>query len=531
MKFWIFWGLLVTFVSIRETEFQCKKWPFDNFCQNYAENQTFRQECNDTSQDDFFPQRCAMESFMCTCEDGLYDDFPSDINKVENVLEETNVETSALLCGDDYMALMYIIDGTFEGVEFHSDNNMSVTDHRNADTIVSAYLPKSLDIDEEDKIIFCILQLPNGTAQNSTYELYEQRMVGLSVANKSISGLSERVNLTMRFSLAPNKSAEPLCVFLNYSSGNWSSNGCLTLWDDDQHQVTCSCDHLTYFGVLLVLSTPSPEHQQILSYITLIGCGISLTALVFTVFLFFTHSKIRADDSRKIHINLVFALILLNLHLLPNEKVATSSLPGLCLYMALALHYSLLATFSWMALEGFHLYLLIVKVFNIHTNRYLLKISVIGWGVPAVIVSIVVSIKKEYYGLSTLNNSSLCYITDGTVKQVTVMGLFGLLFVFNTVMFSITVRHLITSRHQNNFGPMKKNRTKDMGLLLFLITLLGIAWGFIFFSFGPLVTPALYIFCILNSLQGFFIFIYFVLTLRKIKDPTTTGNKTNSLNT
>ncbi|RVE74883.1 hypothetical protein OJAV_G00026650 [Oryzias javanicus] len=281
-----------------------------------------------------------------------------------------------------------------------------------------------------------------------------------------------------------------------------------------------------------VLSTPSPKDLQRLSYITLIGCGISLTALVFTVFLFFTHSQIRTDDSKKVHINLVFALILLNLHLLPNEKAATSSSSGLCLYMALALHYSLLATFSWMALEGFHLYLLLVKVFNIYTSRYLLKISVIGWGVPAVIVSIVVSIKKEFYGLSNVNSSAVCYITDDTVKLVTTLGLFALLFLFNTVIFSITVRRLITNHHQNNFGPMKKNRMQDMGMLLFLITLLGIGWGFIFFSFGPLVTPALYIFCILNSLQGFFIFLYFVLTLRKIKTSTTkTGNKTNSLNT
>lgn len=82
----------------------------------------------------------------------------------------------------------------------------------------------------------------------------------------------------------------------------------------------------------------------------------------------------------KVHINLVIALILLNVHFLPSQVVAALSSTGACLYMALCLHYSLLATFSWMAVEGFHLYLLLVRVFNIYIRRYLLKLSVVGWG-------------------------------------------------------------------------------------------------------------------------------------------------------
>ena len=89
---------------------------------------------------------------------------------------------------------------------------------------------------------------------------------------------------------------------------------------------------------------------------------------------------IRTDVSMKVHINLAIALILLNVHFLPSHTVAELSSPGLCLYVALSLHFSLLATFSWMAVEGFHLYLLLIRVFNIYVRRYLLKISLVGWG-------------------------------------------------------------------------------------------------------------------------------------------------------
>lgn len=74
---------------------------------------------------------------------------------------------------------------------------------------------------------------------------------------------------------------EPRCVFVNFSTEGekevmtffkyslissttiitivclfdlkvYSSDGCLVLWERGQSHVTCSCDHLTFFGVLLV---------------------------------------------------------------------------------------------------------------------------------------------------------------------------------------------------------------------------------------------------------------------------------------
>ena len=33
-----------------------------------------------------------------------------------------------------------------------------------------------------------------------------------------------------------------------------------------------------------------------------------------------------------------------------------------------------------MAIEGYHLYILLVKVFNVYIRKYLLKLSLVGWG-------------------------------------------------------------------------------------------------------------------------------------------------------
>ncbi|XP_014911615.1 adhesion G-protein coupled receptor G2-like [Poecilia latipinna] len=268
----------------------------------------------------------------------------------------------------------------------------------------------------------------------------------------------------------------------------------------------------------------SAKDAEILSYITYIGCGISLFALVITVLLFTVNRKLRGDDSKKIHISLAASLILLNVHFLPSQAAAASSSTELCLYVALLLHYSLLASFTWMALEGFHLYLLLVKVFNVYVRRYLLKLSVVGWGLPAVIVSVVVIVDKNTYGrtslnLSNPNGTTVCYVTEDKVKMGTTLGLFSLMFLFNLIMFGITVKYFADSHMRKEHGwSGLKNAKPEMVTLLLLLVLLGLPWGVIFFSFGNLTTPALYAFCILNPLQGFFIFIYFVLSLKKTKD-------------
>ena len=51
-----------------------------------------------------------------------------------------------------------------------------------------------------------------------------------------------------------------------------------------------------------------------------------------------------------------------------------------CQVFGALLHWSLLGTWTWMAIEGFHLYILLVRVFNVYIRKYLLKLGLVGWG-------------------------------------------------------------------------------------------------------------------------------------------------------
>ncbi|XP_078017969.1 adhesion G-protein coupled receptor G5-like isoform X1 [Epinephelus lanceolatus] len=469
---------------------------------------------------------------------GKHCDSIEAVKALEEFLEKTEMnETKAMSVGR-LVAVLHKQKGPFRGLKLYANDDAAKSDEAVTNSKVSVRLPRELDIGSDNMVVFCMLTWPeaNGIIWGNKDVLYESRLVGLSVGGKKISGLREYVNIT--WNLTVNETQEPRCVFFNFSTKEYSSEGCETVWERGQSDVTCSCNHLTYFGVLMVSpSSLSDVDLEVLSYITLIGCSLSLFTLVITVLLFITNRKARADVSMKVHINLVIALILLNLHFLPSQAVAALSSTGLCLYMALSLHYSLLATFSWMALEGFHLYLLLVRVFNIYVRRYLLKLSAVGWGIPAIVVALVVIIDRSAYGRVPLdfdnpNSTKICYIGDTTVKTVTTVGVFGLVFLFDVIMLGVTFRHVVSLHRIKEFGKSDPGRAKrDICTLLGVTTLLGITWGLVFFSFGYLTTPGLYLFCILNSLQGLFIFLWFVMSLRKTENPSAkTSSETRSTN-
>nr|XP_054594643.1 adhesion G-protein coupled receptor G2 isoform X2 [Nothobranchius furzeri] len=469
---------------------------------------------------------CYMEDTENNLTNGTDEFKVQAFSKLQSQLENMNVTETTFVSFKNIKAILFKPTGDFSGLEINANDNEALPGSNVSNRKVSVFLPgELLGAGQNNTIVFYMILLPAAFSLADSGELYSSRLIGLSVTGKEISGLQERVNITLSTATSLNMTQKPQCVFLNTTVQAFKTDGCLTVWEPGQDYVTCSCDHLTYFGVLLVSVSEgnvSPKDQEVLSYITMIGCSISLFALVITVFIFITNRKLRADNCKKIHISLAVALILLNLHFLPSQAVAAGSSTQFCFYVAFGLHYSLLATFSWMALEGLHLYLLLVKVFNIYISRYLLKVSMVGWGVPAVIVSVVI-INRDCYGHTPLdesnpNGTAICYIINEKVKWMT-LGVFNVVFLFNVTMFWVTAKWFLCSHVNKKVGQNKHYEAKrELVTLLTLTVLLGITWGLIFFSFGTLTTPGLYVFCILNSLQGFFILIYFLLSLKKTKD-------------
>ncbi|KAM5263227.1 adhesion G-protein coupled receptor G1 isoform 2-T2 [Ctenodactylus gundi] len=348
-----------------------------------------------------------------------------------------------------------------------------------------------------------------------------EKVLGIVVQNTKVANLSEPVVLTFQHQPQP-RNVTLQCVFwmegqTPSSPGSWSSAGCETLRRETQ--TSCLCDHLTYFAVLMVSSVEvDAVHKHYLTLLSYVGCVISALACVFTIATYLCSrwdpvKRKPRDYTIKVHMNLLLAVFLLDVSFLLSEPVALTGSEGACCASAIFLHFSLLACLSWMGLEGYNLYRLVVEVFGTYVPGYLLKLSAVGWGFPVFLVTLVALVDVNNYGPIILavhrtpHNviyPSMCWIRDSLVSYVTNLGLFSLVFLFNLAMLGTMVVRILRLRPHNQNWP-------HVLTLLGLSLVLGLPWALVFFSFasGTFQLVILYLFSIITSLQGFLIFLWY----------------------
>ncbi|XP_063150408.1 adhesion G-protein coupled receptor G6 [Candoia aspera] len=354
-------------------------------------------------------------------------------------------------------------------------------------------------------------------------------VVACSVGNTTIRDLKEAVKITIKHTFKHDniqKARNTTCVFWdmnkNRGQGGWNITGCYALPESNENETVCLCNHLTHFGVLMDLpgtaSQIDPANTRVLTFITYIGCGISAIFSAATLLTYIAFEKLRRDYPSKILMNLSTALLCLNLVFLLDGWIASFDIEGLCIAIAALLHYFLLATFTWMALEAVHMYIALVKVFNTYIRRYILKFCVIGWGLPALVVIVILAsthantshiYNKVLYGKNNeQGGDDFCWIKNSIVFYVTCVGYFGIMFLMNIAMFVVVMMQICGRNGKRSNRTMREEILRNLRSVISLTFLLGMTWGFAFFAWGPLYFPFLYLFCIFNSLQGLFIFIF-----------------------
>ncbi|XP_070606842.1 adhesion G-protein coupled receptor G2 [Erythrolamprus reginae] len=354
-------------------------------------------------------------------------------------------------------------------------------------------------------------------------------VISSSIANFSVNNLKKNVTVMLQNIRPIQENFTLRCAFWDFSKnggqGNWNSEGC-AVKERTMNETICTCNHLTSFGILLDLSrkpTISPVQVLILTFITYIGCGLSAIFLSVTLVTYIAFEKIRRDYPSKILIQLCIALLLLNLIFLLDSWIALYEIQGLCIAVAAFLHYFLLVSFTWMGLEAFHMYLALVKVFNTYVRKYILKFCIIGWGLPAIVVAIVLAVSPYNYGLGSYgkfpNGSSdeFCWIKNNIVFYITVVGYFCTIFLLNISMFIVVLIQLCRIKKKKQLGTQRKTSIQDLRSIAGLTFLLGITWGFAFFAWGPVNLIFMYLFAVFNTLQGFFIFVFYCIAKENVR--------------
>uniref|UniRef100_A0A5F5PIL9 Adhesion G protein-coupled receptor G4 n=1 Tax=Equus caballus TaxID=9796 RepID=A0A5F5PIL9_HORSE len=448
-------------------------------------------------------------------------------NEILKIIERTGHKmeffgSSANLTVDRLALAVLRVEHTFEGTAFSIRSyeegigpEIYLGEVPLGRVLASIYLPKSLrekiSLSNLQTILFnffgqtSLFKIKNVTKSLTTY------VVSASLSDTSIQNLPDPVVITLQHIEGNQNYDQVHCAFWDFGSNNgrggWNSSGCKVKETNVNHTI-CQCDHLTHFGVLMDLSRSAVDavNERILVLITYIGCGISSIFLGVAVVTYIAFHKLRKDYPSKILINLCTALLMLNLVFLVNSWSSSFQKEGLCITAAVVLHYFLLVSLTWMGLEALHMYFALVQVFNVYIPNYILKFCLVGWGIPAIMVAVIVSVKRDLYG--TLSSKTpFCWIKDDSIFYISVVAYFCFIFLMNLSMFCIVFAKL-NSMKAHSQKTRQKMILHDLKGTTSLTFLLGLTWGFAFFAWGPVRIFFLYLFAIFNTLQGFLIFVF-----------------------
>ncbi|XP_060919036.1 adhesion G-protein coupled receptor G5-like [Labrus mixtus] len=439
------------------------------------------------------------------------------IKNISSVLEQmTNCRTGAIKKGEirGIITKLPPKDPTSVNIGITSTNISIVEDNIDSSAGMLLLVQVSKEATEmavkKNGSFLGFLLIPRVFQDVNSSSILNNEVVGIEMGAE-ISNLSQTIDIQFRNVDKKGKVA---------SCRSWDGKGKDPIWTEDgchlketNESITCQCSHLTFFAILL--SPPpgniSSSHLRSLTHITSVGCGLSMFFLAAAIFMHCLIRRGKASQATQILMNLFVAMFNLNLSFLINDKIANLGNFGACVAIAAFMHYTMLATLTWFFMEALHLYFTLGKLQS-EIKLYMGKLCVMGWVTPAVVVIPLLALRKYNYLVISADDGTsakMCWIPDAAVHQGVNIGYYAIVFIFTFTIFILTVRKIfpLKARTGKTTGgsSIKTNTFSILGLFL----LLGITWAFAFFSHGPLLVASYYIFTILNSFQGFFLFIYY----------------------
>ncbi|XP_065927500.1 uncharacterized protein [Magallana gigas] len=334
--------------------------------------------------------------------------------------------------------------------------------------------------------------------------------VGSSVLSLTVNGLDsqhleENIILSFQRKNVTGNSTE--CVFLwgNNSDTHsvWNTSGC-SLKNSTDSQVNCSCDHLTNFAILMSYTDGlheevSKEDIKRLKIISVFGCSLSIIGAFVTIVLYIYFWRYIKSRRSTLVINLCSALCIA--YLLFLTAVEHSENKTGCIIIAALLHYFFLAMFTTMLCLGIDLAVAVFDVFSSRSRSAIFLL--VSWGLPAVIVAITLGGSQlEGYG-----DETYCWLRHTTLFGFIVPVLCIVL--VNLIIVIFVMRRIYTSSFMMK-KSLKEKTLSGLKGVCGLLPILGLTWVFGIFSVNQDLIIFQYLFAVFNSLQGLFIFLFYV---------------------
>ncbi|XP_031823068.1 cadherin EGF LAG seven-pass G-type receptor 2 isoform X1 [Sarcophilus harrisii] len=316
--------------------------------------------------------------------------------------------------------------------------------------------------------------------------------------------------VTVQFRLLETEErSKPICVFWNHSilvsgTGGWSARGCEVVFRNESH-VSCQCNHMTSFAVLMDVSRRENGEILPLKTVTYAALGVTLAALLLT-FLFLASLRALRSNQHGIRRNLVAALGLAQLVFLLGINQA--DLPFACTVIAILLHFLYLCAFSWALLEALHLYRALTEVRDVNTGPMRFY-YMLGWGVPAFITGLAVGLDPEGYG-----NPDFCWLSIYDTLIWSFAGPVAFAVSMSVFLYLLAGRASCAAQRQ---GFEKKGTVSGLRSAFAVLLLLSATWLLALLSVNSDALLFHHLFAACNCVQGPFIFLSYVVLSKEVR--------------
>ncbi|XP_071473960.1 adhesion G protein-coupled receptor E2-like [Marmota flaviventris] len=360
---------------------------------------------------------------------------------------------------------------------------------------------------------------PHGTHKDSLLSVSPvllSDVISVFLSRKNTQNLSSPVTFTFSHNVSVGPKREVLCVFWDHGQngcGHWATAGCKTLGTRDG-STTCRCTRLSSHAILRA-SYNVQDNDPVLDFITCVGLGVSLLCLVLAALTFLLCRAIQ-NTSTSLHLQLSLCLLLA--HLLFLTAIDRTKPEVLCAVTAGALHYLYLASFTWMLLEGLFLFLTarnLTVLSSSSRNRLMRRLMFpVGYGVPAAIVAVSAVVRPHLYG-----TPARCWLRPEQGFMWGFLGPVCAISSVNMVFFLMTlciVKSKLSSINRD-VSTLQNTRVLTFKAMAHLF-ILGCTWCLGVLQVGSLAPVMAYLFTIVNSLQGVFIFLVYCLLSQQVQE-------------
>ncbi|KAL3979229.1 adhesion G-protein coupled receptor F1 [Sarotherodon galilaeus] len=292
--------------------------------------------------------------------------------------------------------------------------------------------------------------------------------------------------------------------------GGWDDEGCeAVLNSNETGTVTCDCNHLTSFSILM---SPNSEKELYLDIITYIGVGISMGSLVICLIIEgLIWRKIRKNETSYLRhvsiVNIAVSLLIADIWFIIGAVIsdAKDKKTPACTAATFFIHFFYLSLFFWMLASALLLLYRTTNVFGEGLSKAsMLAIGFfLGYGAPLIIATVTIAATapdNEY-----IRDNAVCWLNWDESKALLAFVIPALsivlinLFILVVVLCKIIRKRVGTTAAQAGERHVIKVIAKSLAVLT---PFFGITWGL---GAGILANPTdkgiLIAFAFFNSLQ------------------------------